>query len=279
MGNLAQQIEEKSKEKERFFACVSHELRNPLNSLLASVEILPKTPASKQGELVSSAKSCGETLLHLIGNILDVSKIKDKKMELFFQDADITEIINKVMMMHSIKARNKGLYFQLKGDKAIPPCVKVDPAKVIQVLTNLISNSIKFTEKGIVLTALTWYPITNKNFSNIDFERIIQRELKSSNRRKVLNSVDENVEDSGNLFSNMNAPIHTKITEYRGRKSSSVLDGIVPRDNSPGPKLKYGVGLTAIAKPKQVLLYSNNIFSVRLGALVTKNRVCSRLKS
>ena len=147
---MAGEIENKSKEKERFFACVSHELRNPLNSLLACVEILPTTPQAKQGELLSSAKTCGDTLLHLIGNILDVSKIKDKKMELSLADCDISEVMRKVTMMHKIKAQNKGLYFDLIGDPSIPPCVKLDSAKFTQVITNLISNSIKFTEKGNV---------------------------------------------------------------------------------------------------------------------------------
>ena len=101
---MAGEIENKSKEKERFFACVSHELRNPLNSLLACVEILPTTPQAKQGELLSSAKTCGDTLLHLIGNILDISKIKDKKMELNLTDADISEVMRKTILMHKIKA-------------------------------------------------------------------------------------------------------------------------------------------------------------------------------
>ena len=188
---MAGEIENKSNEKERFFACVSHELRNPLNSLLACVEILPTTPLAKQGELLSSAKTCGDTLLHLIGNILDVSKIKEKKMELNLTDADIAEVMRKVILMHKIKAQNKGLYFDFIGDPTIPPCVKLDSTKFSQVITNLISNSIKFTEKGSVITKLSWTPIWRENYTNEDFSFTMSEAVKISNREEVLNIVDE----------------------------------------------------------------------------------------
>ena len=191
LKEMGREIENKSDEKERFFACVSHELRNPLNSLLACVEILPTTPMAKQGELLSSARTCGDTLLHLIGNILDVSKIKDKKMELNLADADITEVMRKVILMHKIKAQNKGLYFDLIGDPTIPPCVKLDSTKFTQVITNIISNSIKFTEKGSVITKLSWIPIWKENYTNEDFTFTMAEAVKLSNREEVLDIVEE----------------------------------------------------------------------------------------
>ena len=191
LRNMAEEIEAKSKEKERFFACVSHELRNPLNSLLATVEIYPISPKSKRGELLTTAKSCGENLHHLIGNILDFSKIKDQKMELFLTECDIHELINKVVMMHKIKASNKGLHLELLGDPNIPPCVKADPAKLTQILTNLISNSIKFTENGSVIINLSWKQIPQKNYTEQDFEIAISETAEISNREEIVNMVDE----------------------------------------------------------------------------------------
>ena len=193
MNNLAKEIEEKSKEKERFFACISHELRNPLNSLLASMELLAIAPKGKRAKLLSTAKSCGDSLLHLIGNILDVTKIKDKKMELYYNDTDVTELINRIAMMHQIKAANKGLHFELIGDSSIPPCVKLDSAKITQVLTNLVSNSIKFTDRGSVVIKLSWIPILTENFSKIDFELAIEEAGRESNRENIMNNVEENI--------------------------------------------------------------------------------------
>ena len=249
MGDLAQQIEEKSKEKEKFFACVSHELRNPLNSLLATIEILPKAPAAKQGELVSAAKSCGDTLLHLIGNILDVSKIKDKKMEVYIKDSDISEVINKVMAMHKMKAENKGLYFKLIRDKKVPPCVKIDAAKITQVLTNLISNSIKFTDKGLVVTKLTWFPITKFDYSTIDFEKGMEEALMISSRDDTINSVDENL--GTKMLSQISMKVDKKLKKYKGKpRLSDESDWLFERGEmeSPGPWLKYGKGIIMQSK-------------------------------
>ena len=191
LSNLAREIVEKSKEKERFFACISHELRNPLNSLLVSVELLTDASSSKQKELLSTAKSCGESLMHLIGNILDVTKINDKKMELFSTDIDIIELINRIIMMHKYKADNKGLIIEFIGDPYIPPCIKIDSAKMTQILTNLISNSIKFTEKGSIIIKLTWKAIIKSNFSKTDFERAIEKLEKTSSRGEIMQNIEE----------------------------------------------------------------------------------------
>ena len=251
MAELVEKVEEKSKEKDRFFACVSHELRNPLNSLLASVEILPKTAASKQGELLSSAKSCGETLLNLIGNILDVSKIKDQKMEVYYTDADITEIIDKAMMMHKVKAQKKGLYFKLIKDQNIPPCVKLDPAKIMQVLTNLISNSIKFTEMGIVVTKLTWIPIQNINYLSTDFQNVIEETIKSSNREYIVNSIDEQI--GSGYFDKNDKNINNKLDLYKDLSREDSNNYIGKIDASLGPKIKYSGSITSIIRPQKAV--------------------------
>ena len=225
MKNLAEEINKESKEKEKFFACVSHELRNPLNTLLACVEILPNTPAAKQGELLSSAKSCGEALLHLIGNILDVSKIKDKKMEIYLTDTDISELMNKIILMHKIKVHNRRLYFELIGDPDIPPCVKLDSVKFTQVLTNLISNSIKFTEKGSIIIKLSWMPIRGEYYTNEDFEMAMEAMAESSNREEMLNLIEEEIPHV------RGQDLNKKLIQYQGVN-------LISLENS-GPWLSY----------------------------------------
>ena len=157
--------------------------------------MLPKTATSKQGELLLIAKICGETLTHLIGNILDVDKIRDGKMELNPTNVDIRELIDKTMRMHEVKAANKGLFFDFVGDDAIPPCVRIDKEKLIQVLNNLISNSIKFTQKGMVVTKLSWIPIIKDISSSLDFEVAIEWALQESSREDVLNVIEEAPKD------------------------------------------------------------------------------------
>ena len=239
LKTMAEEIEEKSREKERFFACVSHELRNPLNSLLASIEILPTVAKTKRGEILTSAKICGDTLLHLIGNILDVTKIKDQKMELSITHSDITEVINKVIMMHQMKARNKGIALELIGDPNIPPCVKIDPNKMTQVLTNLISNSIKFTEEGKVIVNLSWTPILINNYSNTDFELAIEATAENSNREELLNTVNE---FSANFPSRIAKQVKTYGSQLKTDMDQDIL-GFVTH----GPWIEYSSNYSLIS--------------------------------
>ena len=252
LSELVQQVKEKSKEKERFFACVSHELRNPLNSLLACVEILPKAHPSRQGELLSSAKSCGDTLLHLIGNILDVSKILDKKMDLCLTEVDINEVVSKVMLMHKIKAKNKGLYFNLVGDRKIPPCVRLDHAKISQVLINLVSNSIKFTEKGIVTIKLTWTPIQKNDYLNTDFERVIEESLLLSNRENILNAIEEN--SGTGMATDRQLDIDKTLADYRVSSNTIDEDFVRAPCEVSGPKIEYGKELSKDKTPSLEVL-------------------------
>ena len=232
LRNLAEEIEKKSKEKERFFACVSHELRNPLNSLLASIEILATTSKSKQIELLSSAKACGDTLLHLIGNILDVTKIKDQKMELNIISSDIKEIIHKVIMMHKMKAKNKGLSLEFLGDPTIPSCVKVDPEKITQILINLISNSIKFTERGKIIVNLTWAPILVEDYSSLDIEFVIEEMANNSNRDELLFNNIEEIEEHSRIRDKKD--LAKKLKSYGGIPKSQSDDIFVS-----GPWIQY----------------------------------------
>ena len=161
-------------------------------------------------------------------------------MEIYLSDGDITELLEKAILMHRIKAENKGLYFKLIKDKAIPPCVKIDSAKIIQILTNLISNSIKFTDKGIVITKLTWYPIYNRNYSNVDFEIVIAEALQESNRERILNSVDEDAH-SGYFTSRNDTDITKQLLEYHGRtrSRSSETNPFTINPQYRGPKIEY----------------------------------------
>ena len=238
LRNMAEEIEEKSKEKERFFACVSHELRNPLNSLLAIVEIYPISPKSKRGELLTTAKSCGENLHHLIGNILDFSKIKDQKIELFLTECDIHELINKVVMMHKIKASNKGLHLELLGDPNIPPCVKADPAKLTQILTNLISNSIKFTENGSVIINLSWKQILQNDYTKEDFEIAIEEAGEISNREEVISMVDEHPI----MFRSTTRDLEKKMKTYQAISRINDDNQFTKHLKAHGPCIEYPKG-------------------------------------
>ena len=107
-----QKIMQESKYKERFFACITHDLRNPLQSILGCLEILSEQELGfDQKEMVLQAKENGEMLRNLIGNILDYSKIDAGKMELDVQVYNLNQQINKIIKMNSELEQKKSKFF------------------------------------------------------------------------------------------------------------------------------------------------------------------------
>ena len=163
MKEVELKVIEAAKGKEIFFASMSHELRNPLNALLASVELLKNSSSEYDQEIIETASFCGEILLNLIGNILDVSKIESNKLEILPEPANFHLIMNKIASMLRTNAETKGLDLRLYGvnNKLIPTHFLYDQSRLNQVLINLIANSIKFTAQGGVHVKVNWYPVPN----------------------------------------------------------------------------------------------------------------------
>ena len=153
-------------------------------------------------------------------------------MELYTVDADISELILKVVLMHKIKAQNKGLYFDLISDPTIPPCVKIDSSKFTQALINLISNSIKFTENGSVIIKTSWIPVSRDNYTNDDFIEAMRIAEEISNREEVLNIVEE--VPTGNI---RERELAKKLQYYLGKPQ----DVNNPTVTSHGPWINYSL--------------------------------------
>lgn len=139
--------------KTTFLATMSHEIRTPLNAIIGMLELVLKRPRREETldrELLSVAHESAHSLLALIGDILDISRIEADRLILHPQRADIRHLIESVAMLFDGVARQKGLAFRLDIDAEITGDVLVDPMRFKQVLSNLVSNAIKFTEQGQV---------------------------------------------------------------------------------------------------------------------------------
>jgi CHASE2 domain-containing sensor protein/CheY-like chemotaxis protein len=138
--------------KSEFLANMSHELRTPLNGILGYAEILQRDPtiASKQKEGVGIIHQCGSHLLTLINDILDLSKIEARKLELHPSDVNVSAFFNGVAQICAIKAEQKGIAFKSEFDPKLPKGIYVDEKRLRQVLINLLGNAIKFTDQGCV---------------------------------------------------------------------------------------------------------------------------------
>jgi hypothetical protein len=154
----AEQLALTSKYKSEFLANMSHELRTPLNSLLLLAEQLQQNRdqnlSDKQLEMMKVIHESGSDLLHLINDILDLSKIESGSATLDIDDVPTSELVDHSERMFRHLAETKGLSFQLDFGPELPPYMRTDGQRLKQILKNLLSNAIKFTSKGsVVLSA------------------------------------------------------------------------------------------------------------------------------
>ena len=138
--------------KSDFLATMSHEIRTPMNGVMVMAELLAaeSLPAKARRHAQTIAKS-GRSLLAVINDILDFSKIEAGKLEVETAEVDIVELVDDVLALFQAKAREKGLEIAALVHATGPRLVPADPVRLGQVISNLISNALKFTETGYVL--------------------------------------------------------------------------------------------------------------------------------
>lgn len=144
--------DEANRAKSEFVANISHEVRTPLNAVIGLADLALKTPdTAAQREYVEMIKASGETLLNLANDVLDLSKIESGKWELENMDFGLRETVQKGVAALAFQARMKGLDFRVSIAEDVPDRLHGDPQGLRQVLTNLVGNAVKFTEKGNVV--------------------------------------------------------------------------------------------------------------------------------
>jgi len=137
--------------KSDFLARMSHEIRTPMNGVIGMLDLLGGTRMDdRQTRYMRVAKASAESLLGLINDILDLSKIEAQKMELDIVEMDLWEVVEEVCLMLAGRANEKGVELTCRIDPAIPHSVRGDSQRIRQVLTNLVGNAIKFTAEGAV---------------------------------------------------------------------------------------------------------------------------------
>lgn len=140
--------------KSQFLANMSHELRTPLNSMLLLSHLLAenegKNLTDKQVEYCRTVHSAGEDLLELINQVLDLSKIEAGKQEVHIEQVELLQVASSIQKMFEPVAKEKDLEFVVSLDPACPTAFPCDRLRLERILTNLLGNAIKFTEKGQV---------------------------------------------------------------------------------------------------------------------------------
>lgn len=156
--------ESASRAKTYFVANMSHEIRTPLNAILGFSELLaePSIEDDERRESLATIRRNGRQLLKIIDEVLDISKIEAGRLTIEESQTNLVEMLQEIRRSWQAQCQERGLRFSLDVDRPMPRFVRTDPVRLRQIVTNLLSNALKFTERGFIRLGVEWDPGTQR---------------------------------------------------------------------------------------------------------------------
>ena len=170
-SRLADEADRANQSKSDFLANMSHEIRTPMNAIIGFSEVLSEEKLTKeQKKHVNIIKESGESLLQLINDILDLSKIEAGKLDTEIIECSLGRLLGVIEPLMRPRAEAKGLSFEVVKSEGLPALIRTDPIRLRQCLINLVSNAIKFTEKGYVRINISLEEMRYESYIRFDIE-------------------------------------------------------------------------------------------------------------
>lgn len=161
-----EKAEKMSKSKGEFLANMSHEIRTPMNGVIGTLQLLEDSELNEdQKEFVEIAHRSADALLAILNDILDLSKIEAGKLSFENLVFDIKQVVNDIVVLHSLKAEQQGVSLVQHVDDKLPNFLMGDPMRIRQVIVNLVSNALKFTKHGEVKISID---VVNKDVDSVE---------------------------------------------------------------------------------------------------------------
>lgn len=160
---MAQKADAANRSKSEFLANISHEIRTPINAVLGFNElVIRESEEDRIRGYALDIRNSGNTMLNLINDLLDISKIESGKMELISMPFDMVNLLNDIISMTAVRAQDKGLTLNLDIDEKIPRHLTGDEIKIKQIFTNILTNAVKYTNKGDVTLTMTHTMVSDR---------------------------------------------------------------------------------------------------------------------
>jgi signal transduction histidine kinase/CheY-like chemotaxis protein len=237
--------ERANRAKSNFLANMSHEIRTPMNAIIGLDEMIIRESNDETAKkYAADIKSAGGTLLSIINDILDLSKIETGKMELVPVNYEVSSVINDIVNMTEKKAEDKKLKFIMNVDKDIPSVLNGDEIRIRQILLNLINNAVKYTEYGSIKV-------------DISFDRNASV-LKAVVKDTGIGIKDEDKERLFNLFQRLDETRNRNI-EGTGLGLNISMQLAKMMDGDIAVESEYGKGSTFTVKVVQKIADSTPI--------------------
>jgi PAS domain S-box-containing protein len=209
------------KTKETFLANMSHELRTPVNGIVGITQLLRKTPVNdQQNGLIDLLETSSQSLLGVINDILDISKIEAGKFSIIRSDNNLTETVTSVYRLLKFKADEKMVDLILDIAPNVPEYLSFDALRLNQILMNLLSNAIKFTDKGHVKLKVS---VLSEQNGKVKLKFLVEDTgigIHNDKLSKIFESFEQAENDTANKYGGLGLAIVKKLAELKGGEVS-----------------------------------------------------------